>query len=312
MNFGINTSGLAYRLTRQSQTAGRGGPRVPDRLASGRPLTDREHAEHVADVRSRLADAHRAGLATHVRHTIDRKRRIWTDERAAVHNALVADLYAAASGGPCEYKAVVAGGLGGAGKTTVLVHHAGIDLTHFLVINPDNIKEEMARRGLIPHVDCLSPMEASDLVHEESSLIAKRLAHQAQADGKNVIWDVTMSKNDSTTMRIESLRSAGYTHVAGIFVDIPVEVSVRRADVRHREGHDAYRAGDGLGGRYLPPEVTRSLADDVWGSKNRRNFEQVKVRFDAWLVYDNSVDHQDPVVVQYNTTHRADRRITVR
>ncbi len=73
-------------------------------------------------------------------------------------------------------RAIIAGGLSGAGKSTVLDHYAGIDRSQYLTINPDDIKEKMADRGLIPQVDGLSPMEASDLVHEESSYIARRLA----------------------------------------------------------------------------------------------------------------------------------------
>ena len=66
------------------------------------------------------------------------------------------------------------GGLGGAGKTTILKGQANVDLSRYLMINPDDIKEEMAQRGLVPHIEGLSPMEASDLVHEESSAIAKQ------------------------------------------------------------------------------------------------------------------------------------------
>ena len=89
------------------------------------------------------------------------------------------------------------------------------------------------------------------MVHEEASHVAKRLASRAESDGKNVIWDFTMSETSTIADRIDSLRSAGYTRVDGVFVDIPVEVSVQRADDRHRKGHDEYRAGIGLGGRYV-------------------------------------------------------------
>ena len=90
--------------------------------------------------------------------------------------------------------AIIAGGLGGAGKdNSISQGTANIDLSKYLMINPDNIKEEMARAGMIPEVDSLSPMEASDLVHEESSTIAKRMARRAYAEGKNLIWDITMS-----------------------------------------------------------------------------------------------------------------------
>jgi predicted kinase len=124
----------------------------------------------------------------------------------------------------------------------VLSKHAGINLSQYVTVNPDDIKEEMGKRGLIPEVEGLSPMEASDLVHEEPSAVAKQLARKALADRKNVIWDITMSSRESTERRIDDLRAAGYS-VAGIFVDIPVETSVRRAEFRHRAGHEDYRAG---------------------------------------------------------------------
>jgi predicted ABC-type ATPase len=273
-----------------------------------RPLTDAEHAEHVAEVRERLADAHAAGLGTDLLHTLDTDRRVWTDERDALQTSLVEDLYAAADAVPCDGEAIIAGGIGGAGKSTILTNHIGVDLTRYLVINPDLIKGEMARRGLIPEVEGLSPMEASDLAHEESSVIAKRLAHRAYADGKNVIWDITMSTGKSTGARIDALREAGYTKIHGVFVDIPVELSVKRAETRHRHDHDGYRNGEGMGGRYIPPEVILSKADEAWGSTNRANFEQVKGRFDSWSRYDNSVDGRRPVLVEVGSQENDDVR----
>ncbi len=159
-----------------------------------------------------------------------------------------------------------------------------------MTINPDTIKEELARRELVPVVDGLSSMEASDLVHEESSYIAKRLAQLAQSDRKNVIWDVTMSSTASAEKRIDLLRAAGYSRIEGVFVDIPLDVSVSRAAARHRGGNDEYRAGRGLGERYVSAETIRVQADPDWSSQNRRSFEELKHRFDGWSLYDNSVD----------------------
>jgi predicted kinase len=267
--------------------------RTPERF---RPLTDAEHADHVSDVKARLADARKAGLGTENLYTIDPDQEFWSAEREAEHDAIIETLYAAALGVPCERKAVVAGGLPGSGKTTVLTEHVRMDLSKYVMINPDVVKEEMARRGLIPEVDGLTPLEASELVHEESSHVAKRLARRAQADGKNIIWDITMAKEGSAEGRIRSLRADGYEHITGIFVDIPLDTSVRRADARYREGHEAYRHGVGMGGRYVSDEMIRSQQDDLWGCKNRMHFEAVKDRFDAWSVYDNSVDGGVPAL----------------
>jgi predicted kinase len=264
---------------------------------------DDEHAEHDAYVAAALADARKGGLTTDHEYVIDIKRRIWTAERSELHGEIVRDLYAKADAVPCEGKAILAGGLPGAGKTSVLNGVAGIDQSKYLMINPDDIKEELARRGMIPEVKGLSPMEASDLAHEESSDIAKRLAIRAYADNKNVIWDVTMSSVASTQRRIADLRSAGYQDAEGIFIDIPVEVSVRRAEGRHREGHEKYLDGRGLGGRYLPPDRIRSLADDEFGSINRKAFEQVKPEFSSWRIYDNSEDGRPARLVDDSGRH---------
>jgi predicted kinase len=264
---------------------------------TSRRYTDAEWADHRQDARVRLTDANREGLSTEVQFSVDGDGEAWVASRRAVHGVIIDDIYARASDVPCEHKAIVAGGMAGAGKTTVLEGYAGIDRSQYLTINPDDIKEELAKRDLIPTVEGLSPMEASDLVHEESSHIAKQLAIRAQADGKNVIWDITMSAAAKVDRRINDLRDSGYTSVTGIFVDIPVEVSLSRAEARHRHDEDLYRAGEGLGGRYVPEEFITGQADGNWGSKNRRTFEELKPRFDGWTVFDNGVDHRDPIRV---------------
>jgi predicted ABC-type ATPase len=262
-----------------------------------RPLTDAEWSDHVRDVRIRLADAKHAGLATFERYTTDPDHSRWTRDRRHLHAEIVRALYDAASGVPNDHKAIIAGGLAGAGKTTVLEKHAGIDRSQYLTINPDDIKAEMAKRGMVPKVDALSPMEASDLIHEESSYVARQLATRAKADGKNVIWDITMSDRAKTEKRIEELRTAGYEQIDGIFIDIPIDVSVRRADARHHEGEDDYRSGKGLGGRYVPSEIITAQEDERWGCQNRRTFEEVKDQFDHWSRFDNGVDDRDPIRV---------------
>jgi predicted ABC-type ATPase len=290
------------------------GPRLQD-IALPEPVTDTEHAEHVKDIRDRLDKARAHGLSTDQQHTTDPAREVWSEQRDALQDSIIEYLYARASDVPCERRAIIAGGLSGAGKSTVLEKHAGIDLSQYLTVNPDKIKEEMADRGMVPMVEGLSPMEASDLVHEESSYIARQLAMLAQADGKNIIWDITMSSRGKTERRIDELRAVGYTAIQGIFVEIPVDMAVTRSDGRHRAGQDDYRAGRGMGGRFVPEEVIRAQADSAWGSLPRKNFEAVKHRFDTWARYDNSAaapiladaGHQEEGAHDQRS-HRPDRR----
>jgi predicted ABC-type ATPase len=274
---------------------------VPHRLRDLEPttrtLSDADWSAHVRVVRTGLEWGLKEGLSTHVRHAASPRHDIWSPERAARHDGIVADLYAASAAIPCEWQAVIAGGLGGAGKTTVLAQHAGIDAARFLTVNPDAFKAELARRGMVPEIPGLSPMEATALAHRESSYLARRLAMRAMTDGRNLVWDITMSCARTCSGRVAELRGAGYRGVDAVFVDIPIQTSVRRAETRHRRGHDQFLAGEGLGGRFLPAEVIRFQADHEYGTVNRRAFEIVKHQADRWSRYDNSVDDASPALV---------------
>jgi hypothetical protein len=153
----------------------------------------------------------------------------------------------------------MAGGLPGAGTLEAVVE-SGADLNQYLTISVDSVLVRMATRGLIPTVTGLSPLEAADLAHSEAQFIAKRAGMLALAEGRNLLLDVSMAARISVDSWIAALRSAGYS-VHGVFADISIEESVRRADAAHRRGEERLRAGQGYGGRYIPPEAIRALAD---------------------------------------------------
>jgi hypothetical protein len=102
-------------------------------------------------------------------------------------------------------------------------------------------------------------MDAAELVHGQARFVAKRLGLRALADGRNVIFDISMASVSAVQSWIAALRRAGYT-VTGIFVDISVEDSVRRAEAEHRRKHEEYLNRIGYGGRYMRPEAIRALA----------------------------------------------------
>jgi predicted ABC-type ATPase len=269
----------------------------------GDPVDDdvayRQHATYITEtIDKALAD----GLATDRQFTVNGDGQTWTDERAALHKEILDDLYANAQGVPNEGKAVMAGGLGGAGKGTVLRDQAGINQSLYLTVNPDDIKELMAERGMVPEVEGLSPMEANTLAHEEASYLALQLANRAYADRKNIIWDITMSSQSSAEKRIVAMRDAGYDDVQAIFVDIPVETSVERALARHRNGMARHRNGEGYGGRFVPPAVIRANENADWSSANRSVFETTKGDFDGFRVYDNSRAGEEATLIEEGGT----------
>jgi hypothetical protein len=252
--------------------------------------TDDPYEEHV----QRVEDALASGQATNVLYTVDENRTLYVPERAAQHMEIIDLLLSAAASVPANRKAIISGGPSGAGKTTVLTTYAGIDPSQWLVLNPDDVKELMAARGMVPSIDGLAPMELASLIHEESSFITHKLAKAAYARGLNVIWDLTMSSENSTQKRMDDLREAGYGDVQGIFVDVPVDVSMRRAVSRHRAGLERWRAGKGSGGRYVRPEDIKSQAGDQLVTVQRRVFETLRDRFTSWEEWDNSEDHKRP------------------
>jgi Zeta toxin len=183
---------------------------------------------------------------------------IWKPERNREQAALVTSMYQRAQGVPCERRAVVAGGLPGADKAAVL-RQAGINESWYFTISIDEILRDMAARDLIPVVADLTPMDVADLVHDEAQFLAKRAGLRAMADGRNLIWDVSMASLPATRALLDALWLASY-RVKALFTDLTIEESVRRADAAHRRGHDEYLAGRGFGGRYIPPEAIRALA----------------------------------------------------
>lgn len=258
------------------------------------PMTDAEFEARAEFVSAMIGKA-RKTLSTDVTHTLPSGA--WTPERDKLHREIADDLYSRSNGVPNDGKAVIAGGLGGAGKTTVLTKHAGVDTKQYMTVNPDDIKEEMAARGLIPEVPGaagLSPMERAALVHEESSRIAHMLADRAYREKRNLIWDITMSSESSVKTRVEAMQKAGYGEVRGVFVDIPVETSVERAMSRYRRGVDKWRAGSGPGGRYVPPAIIRAQKTSGGATINRNVFEGIRGGFTDSVVYDNSRTGEPP------------------
>lgn len=260
-------------------------------------MTDGQFQARAARVEHVINQA-RKTHATDVTHTLPGGA--WTPERDAMHREIANAIYERNGHVPNERRAVVAGGLGGAGKTTVLTKHAGVDTSKYLTINPDDVKEELAKRGAIPEVPGapdLSPMERSALVHEESSRIAGLVADRAMRDGKNIMHDITMSSGASVQKRVDALKRHGYRDINGVFVDIPTEVSVSRAMSRYRRGADKFHAGQGHGGRYVPPSVIRAQRTSTGSTINRDVFDQMRGQFANWSVYDNSVDGRAPQLI---------------
>ena len=76
---------------------------------------------------------------------------IWTGERNRQQGRLVAGMYQAAAGVPCERSAVIAGGLPGADKDAAL-GQSGVDRSRYLTVSIDADPGPDGRRRAHPRV----------------------------------------------------------------------------------------------------------------------------------------------------------------
>lgn len=213
----------------------------------------------------------------------------WSTARAKMHQQIVSDLMKRHAKVPTDRKAILVGGLIGAGKTTTLSGAAGVNLADYISINSDVVKEEMAKRGMMPsipgHPD-LSPLDHSTLVQQESLHIADMWLARATKRGKNVIFDASMNVAWPTQARIQAFRNQGYG-VTGVFIDVPVNVSAVRSTKRYEQDHLDWMGGKGYGGRPIPSHLIIG-AKSGNTSVNRLTFNGLRSSFDQWSIYDNS------------------------
>src|SRR6516164_1747413 len=175
---------------------------------------------------------------------------IWTGERHRRQGQLVAGMYRAAAGVPCERSAVIAGGLPGADKDAAL-RRSGVDPSRYLTVSIDAVLDQMASARLIPESDGLSPLMRAGQVHAEAQHVAKRVLLRALMDGRNLILDISLASWRAAEAWTYALRYANYTLTA-VFADIGVDEAVRLASEARRRGEEEFRRGHGHRGRGHP------------------------------------------------------------
>jgi len=200
-----------------------------------------------------------------------------TAERTALHDRLIAEYKERHAQARHDQQAIVLAGPPGAGKSTVLrTEVLGADQAAWLTIDADEFKRALLREAIADGSydafikpaqvkqreaagERFFPLELASLVHEESSMLAKRLQREAIAEGTNVVIDTVLSKPDQAVSLGERFAAAGYT-VEVVDVEVPFELSAARIEKRWHESYEeALETGDGLGGRWVPSEYAREV-----------------------------------------------------
>ena len=193
---------------------------------------------------------------------------IWTGERYRQQGRLVAEMYQAAAGVPCERSAAIAGGMPGADKAAVL-DQSGVDRSQYLTVSVDAVLNRMAAAGLISESDGLSPLARAGLVHAEAQHLAKRVGLRALMDGRNLLLDISLASWRAAESWTYALRFADYA-VTAVFADIGVDEAVRRSGESRQRGEADFRRGQGYGGRNIPAAAIRALASPAAAATGNR------------------------------------------
>jgi hypothetical protein len=289
---GIHRQAEAQRLEaeRAAAEAQRTGIPVPGTYA---PLDDDAYAAHVARAGRMVTESLAAGHGTDVAESLDGHGRAWKPERAALHNEIVKGITDKAVAVPSEGRAVVAGGPDRTARAAVLKQAAD----RHAVVSVDAVKAELARRGMAPEVEGLSPAERSALMHAEAGHVANLAVARLAAARKNLALDTPMADADVVRGHLARLRQHGY-RVHGVFAHAPADVASRRLGDAHRRGLESYRQGKGDGGRLRVP-VHKDGADV---------FDQLKPDFDSWELHDAAKG--TPVLAEQSPQPPQDHGIT--
>jgi chloramphenicol 3-O-phosphotransferase len=284
-------------------------------VSTGQPeITDADFLEHQRYVTlATKMGLHGPGLSLAIDGSMKDSFGMWSEEMQEVFDALVDDAYNSLTANqtkPRDNRAIVLGGLPGAGKSSTLDAMADFNKDDWITCNPDWFKDVIIARGLAPEIHGLAPAETASFIHEASSEMTHMLEQLLTAEGYNVIFDITLGSNYWAGQTVNRLESLDY-QIDGIFVDVPPTTARLRAEARHRQGLDALRTGVSRrtddpeltnGGRVVPEAVIAAgelPKDDpdasVYNSANARNFSQMTDQFARWAVWDNSGDKPEYV-----------------
>ncbi|MCX5195015.1 zeta toxin family protein [Streptomyces sp. NBC_00249] len=225
--------------------------------------------------------------ATYTVHTTNNE---WTRERRQLHRAVLEEFKAKYGDRPRDGRAVLlTAGAPGAGKGSAQANLAewqqenselgraladahGVDLKHYVPLDPDEFKVSIFEHGGLPTLDAelmalpygreLSPSEMASLIHEESAYLQDNFEVWARSQGYNLLYDATLKNLDKNTLLLGDLGSVGYEQRVILSVEVPLEQCLAQNADRWMNGRIKHEEGDpdyAYGGRMAPEGMIKNL-----------------------------------------------------
>lgn len=193
--------------------------------------------------------------------------------------------------------AVIMGGGTSSGKTSASREILG-ENKNMVRIDPDEVKTHIPEYQGFKEID---PMNAAGRVHAESSDVTKQVLTATINGGYDLCYDTTTSNSTKTGANIDRLSAAGYKTDA-LFIDIPVETAIERADIRARTSDDPINRG-----RFVPESNIR----ENHAASARVFLDTIKDNPSVGLkqVYDNSQPKGQPPTLVYERQGMGEEKI---
>lgn len=144
---------------------------------------------------------------------------------------------------------------------------------NYVLIDSDNIKEELPE--YIAEVEKQN-LDAADIVHDESGYIANSLLEFCILNKLSFIYDGTMSNFTKYNLIVTNLKKHNF-NISGLYVDIDVEIAIKRATKRAEDT-----------GRAVPEKVIRDT-----NLNSAKSFYQLFSKFDEAILFNNTSDFKD-------------------
>lgn len=218
-------------------------------------------------------------------------------------------------GSPALY---LTGGLPGSGKGFILSKIMK-DEPQFVLVDPDEIKKHILRDLAKANPELKGEMAAdrnwSDVIHETSSIMAKRLMNDALRSGKDIVFDSSMATKNVDKYRsyARTARANGY-RVYGLITNVTEDTANQRALMRAGKPTDVI-LGDGV--LSLPGRLTRSdyIHDCAQNLQSNLDTYLQEGIYDRCTVFDNNEHSPDGalrVMATYTRQQNPDGTFTMK
>lgn len=155
----------------------------------------------------------------------------YKEERKKEHNRIIKEMFEKSVPNKENPAAIFIGGGSGSGKSTM--KNSVLKNFHteeIVVIDADEIKKKLPEYEYLMKYD---REKMSDILHDESSYLAKKIAQMCLEDKRDFLWDKTLSGKGKELEFITELAKNDFLIIV-YMIDVPLEVAYKRNAERER------------------------------------------------------------------------------